>query len=91
VRSIGGVLIVYPAFQEEGEMRLSGAVVGELAERRDRPEVPLAFLFVVPDELAPPSLVMPLGRYSAEHQVWEFEPDLERSPGLVPKIRRIRT
>lgn len=87
-----GPLLVYTPFQEAGRLRLSTAVVRAIPARGQCPEVPLAFLFADPDAAgdAPPEITVELGRYSDEHQVWEFDPGLAGSPELVPKRRRLR-
>lgn len=84
-----GTLLLYPPFQEGGELRLSSAVLAEIGRRRLLPGVPLAFLFVDDQGDVPPLRVVPLGRYSREHQVWEFAPDLAGSDELVPPGRRV--
>lgn len=84
-----GGLLLYPAFQEGGELRLSSAVLREVIARRFL-DVPFAFLFAV-DEDAPPAWVVCLGSYSPEHQVWAFDPEAAGSEELVPRRRRVET
>jgi hypothetical protein len=82
-----GMLNVYPAFQEAGELRVDSTILSEIAERRGHGNVPLAFLFA-DCETAAESFAIPLGRYSQRHQVWEFDPDLAGDSELVPPNRR---
>jgi hypothetical protein len=87
-QSVCGTLVLYPAFQEAGELRLSSSILTEIARRRLAGDVPLAFLFAECDD-PPPDRAVRLGRYSRRHQVWEYDPELGGSPELVPKNRRV--
>lgn len=88
VQTSFGTLLFYAPSQIAGKLQLSTQVVTCIEGRRGLPFVPLAFAFAEACNVTELYDVA-AGRYSPHHQVWEYDPDLEGSSGLVPRSRRI--